>query len=584
MKFSPRAHRPGNCLVSGLVLLSVLTLSAAPDASKTNAPQDLLHGGGSFERSYTTTPPWGGVDSGEFLRGFASSAPVVQTDGLVEEASVPVSVGVGDLNGDGLPDLIVADPKGLIWFFANKGTATAPKFTMGEIIPIWLPPFVTGPTKETVVTCNNISVTDFNGDGKPDIILGTFLGEVYFFPNTGTKNIPSFRVTGTAEDCLVPTRSDGKLWGNFLAPIYVDFTKSNRRDLILGEGTYSANNIYYYPNGGSDQNPRFSEKTRQILIRGMGREHLTPQMIDWNNDGMPDIMTGERDGSVTVFLCKSNDPKKFDFDPNPIQVKFGSSTKLGPLSNPVPADLNGDNLFDLVTGRTSGRVAVAYNKGKPGAPEFDSPAELKGTQIYSKYASPTGWSLIAPPESTYHVLRLVSGDDPEKLTGTDKDRALLTYEAGFSPPPDSTGKFSAKLDFLPVKSEIFTTLIPVPSDAQYKIRYDGSLLLKPETDYEISFWIKGNGWTGSNLYLKAGERVTVTDAKGEKKYLWLNYSKNDGFSVPGGWSKITKTFRYEKPREVADTEKKQPVSFELSIVLIGKGICYLDDVTAIEKK
>ena len=45
---------------------------------------------------------------------------------------------MGDLNGDGLPYIVVADPKGYFWFFPNSGTATAPKFTGGEIMPIWI--------------------------------------------------------------------------------------------------------------------------------------------------------------------------------------------------------------------------------------------------------------------------------------------------------------------------------------------------------------------------------------------------------------------------------------------------------------
>ena len=41
------------------------------------------------------------------------------------------------------------------------------------------------------------------------------------------------------------------------------------------------------------------------IIPGYGREHLTPQVVDWNNDGKPDIICGERAGYVDLFLNTS---------------------------------------------------------------------------------------------------------------------------------------------------------------------------------------------------------------------------------------------------------------------------------------
>lgn len=571
--------------LTALCFLSLLTLPAF--SADTAEPADLLRGLGGFEKSYTATPPWGGVDSGEYLRGFQQTAPIVMSNGQVDQMSVPTSVAVADLNGDKLPDLIVADPSGFIWFYPNSGTPTEPKFTSGEIIPIWLRGFLTNEGGEqSSVACNKIVAVDYNEDGKVDLILGTFMGEVYFVPNTGSTSAPRFNVAENSKENVVNTRTDGKLWGAFFAPIYVDFTKSNRRDLILGEGTYAANNIYYFPNAGTSQSPRFSEKTRQVLIQGMGREHLTPQMVDWNNDGIPDIITGERDGSVTVFLCKSNDPKKFEFDKTPIAVKFGSSTKLGSLSNPVPVDFNGDGLFDIVVGRTNGRVAVAINKGKPGAPQFDAPVEIKGVQPYPKYLAPTGWTLDAPPQSTFQVFRLVTGQDPANLTGPEKDRATLAYEPGLSMPPGSTGKYCGKLDFLPDKVKIFTTRIPLPPEAAYIIKYDGSVSLKPDTNYEISLWMKGSSWQKSNLSVSSGERMIVTDARtGEKKYKDTGYGKPEDFAVSGGWTKLTKNIRYTRDKDTPAAEKKSPLSFNITITLTGKGTSfYMDDVIVTEKK
>lgn len=570
--------------VAGLTLLSAPVLHAQQPAPA--APADMLRGLGSFEKSYTATPPWGGVDSGDYLRGFQETAPIVMSNGQVDQMSVPTSVAVADLNGDKLPDLIVADPSGIIWFYPNSGTPTEPKFTFGETIPIWLRGFLSNEGGEQrAIACNKIVATDFNEDGKVDLIFGTFMGEIYFIPNTGSTTSPKFVLPDNPKENIINTRTDGKLWGTFFAPIYVDFTKAGRRDLILGDGTYAANNIYYYPNAGTTQSPRFSEKTRQVLIQGLGREHLTPQMVDWNNDGMPDIITGERDGSVTVFICKSNDPKKFAFA-DPLPVKFGSSSKLGSLSNPVPVDFNGDGLFDIVVGRTNGRVAVSLNKGKAGAPVFDAPQEIKGAQPYPKYLAPTGWTLDPPPQATFQVFRLVTGQDPASLTGPEKDRATLAFESGFNPPSGSTGKYAGKLEFLPDKGKFFTTQVALPTDAAFNIKYDGGMQFKPETNYEITVWVRGSGWAKSSLIVAGGDKLTVSDPKtGEKKFKWVSYNKVEEFTMSGGWSKLTKTFRYTKDKDTPAADKTTPNSFGLVIKLEGKGKdFYIDDVTVVEKK
>ncbi|MEI8341221.1 MAG: hypothetical protein WCH43_06750 [Verrucomicrobiota bacterium] len=47
-------------------------------------------------------------------------------------------------------------------------------------------------------------------------------------------------------------------------------------------------------------------------------------------------------------------------------------------------DINGDGVFDLITGKTNGRIAVALNKGTKEQPKFDTPAELKGVNAITE--------------------------------------------------------------------------------------------------------------------------------------------------------------------------------------------------------
>lgn len=62
-------------------------------------------------------------------------------------------------------------------------------------------------------------------------------------------------------------------------------------------------------------------------------------------------------------------------------IDFGGSTSLKTGIAPHAADYNGDGLFDLIIGKANGRIAVAINRGTKTEPEFDAPAELKGTNM-----------------------------------------------------------------------------------------------------------------------------------------------------------------------------------------------------------
>ena len=48
--------------------------------------------------------------------------------------------------------------------------------------------------------------------------------------------------------------------------------------------------------------PRFSVQGRSYIAYGRGREHLIPTVADYNGDGYLDILAGDREGSIGVYL------------------------------------------------------------------------------------------------------------------------------------------------------------------------------------------------------------------------------------------------------------------------------------------
>jgi hypothetical protein len=90
----------------------------------------------------------------------------------------PASVAVGDFNGDGNPDLAIADQPGNVTVLSGNGS--------GGFTPATGSPFATGDTPASVV------VADFGGDGKPDLAIANLASNsVTVLVNTSAPAIGS---------------------------------------------------------------------------------------------------------------------------------------------------------------------------------------------------------------------------------------------------------------------------------------------------------------------------------------------------------------------------------------------------------
>src|SRR5690606_9735051 len=121
-----------------------------------------------------------------------------------------------DLDGDGLLDLVVGSWRDQVQFWRNTGTAGAPAWTLADTALV------------TITRGSNTTpaLADIDGDGLLDLVIGESTGQVNLYRNVGTPTQPSFElVSDNFQDIDVGRRS---------APLLADFNGDGKPDLLIG--------------------------------------------------------------------------------------------------------------------------------------------------------------------------------------------------------------------------------------------------------------------------------------------------------------------------------------------------------------
>lgn len=554
----------GRAVALASVLAFILPVAAVGQATNLINNADMA-------RAIPAENLWEGVDSKGQLRVPSETRMAATSSGRVTNIPMPASVQAGDVTGDGLADLIVADGIGYIWVFKNSGTKeTGPKFTNGEILPIWLYSEERwgGYNMEHSWEWQNpkyvprITLTDWDANREPELVVGTFYGEVFRVPlNISGGKIA---VSGTKPgDFELNLRMQGEFWGNFFTPYVADWNGDGIRDLIVGEGTYGCNAVYMLQNTGSNSGPRFKPEERKILVWGDGREQLKPIVVDWDGDGNQDVLVGDYKGEFTIHLNKTgNKDLKEPLSSEGTLVQVGSQKSFGQMSCPGLGDLNGDGLFDLLIGKSDGVIQVAYNKGKAGAPKFEKVETLKGADIYPAYKRPVYWQGRYNAGVPYYVVEQVN--DPTNTAG-----------------PGRTGGDSLKVWYVEPKPVIAASKFPqVGASVKYFrniIDYEQRVDLVLGAKYEVTFWYRRSGFKNLDFEIEGWEWEVAKTRRGEQTQWYgqklLTHIRHVEEMPPGNWRFFKKVY------EIPGKEKGRVIKHWFRFLVEGNGEFGLDDVS-----
>ena len=159
----------------------------------------------------------------------------------------------------------------------------------------------------------------------------------------------------------------------------MDWDEDGKKDLLVG---YGDGTVTVFLNIGSRQ---------RAIVRGRHRSRVgpgyrdtldvgkraTPSLVDWNNDGMMDVVAGGLDGGIHVYYncgCGGYVPPRFSTSPIVgIFVQANGRDLLVPSgrSSPVVMDADGDGKKDILTGNTDGQILFYRNVGTDYFPMFD---------------------------------------------------------------------------------------------------------------------------------------------------------------------------------------------------------------------
>ena len=265
-----------------------------------------------------------------------------------------------DLDGDGDPDLVIGNQEGAMLFFENTGAVTAPDFTERA---------GAGNPFQGVVTGGGFSkpvFVDLDGDGDLDVVVGMGWGDLMYLENAGTQSRPRFIEHSDAANPLNGINTGAAV----SAPAFADLDNDGDPDMVVGD---SDGPVHYFENIGTHANPRFIERTGAAnpLHGANVGEWVNPSFVDLDNDGDADLVTANWQGTYYYFenTGESDTPafiERTGVD-NPLNGLQGEVD-----SAPAFADLDDDGDPDLIIGNRYGTLSYFENAGTPAAPDFIS--------------------------------------------------------------------------------------------------------------------------------------------------------------------------------------------------------------------
>jgi hypothetical protein len=245
---------------------------------------------------------------------FTLGSPLTADPGFNFSSSIP-AVAVGDLNKDGKLDVVVSQP-GVVALFYGNGDGT----------------FRAGPRYAGLPDYMQVSITDVDGDGNPDIVLGTAAAGVTTDGCCAGALAPRLfqvlmgRGDGTFVDSLVYPQGGAQIASG-------DFNGDGKADLLVVNKNPSA--LVVMPGDGSG-------KLGAPVTSPLDNGARLLAVADMNKDGRPDVVVAGFNGAPLLSVLINQGSGSFGAERDYALPNIPVSLVVG--------DFNGDGLMDVAVG------------------------------------------------------------------------------------------------------------------------------------------------------------------------------------------------------------------------------------------
>ncbi len=370
-----------------------------------------------------------------------------------ESYSVPV---YSDWNDDGVFDLLIGEKtgnQGKLRVYLNRGTNAAPAFSTYTYAR-----FATG--DDLVVPASGClglapRTVDWDADGRPDLLAGLADGRIMLFLNVNTSQEPRFDAGTFVQIGEAGAETDLDVGDRAVFDI-TDWNDDGMFDLLVGG---KDGRVRIALNEGTPGAPVFRtlaavQEEDHALVAAAGR--AAPATADLDGDGCKDLVVGDTDGNLFVYLNRGPDDAPRFTEGRLLRTATGTPSPASQRARPSLADFNGDGLIDILVGGSDGKVRAwtRVNDVVPGmyTVHLDSGTVADGIDFGESW-QPTQSLAVhddvqVDANSSDTLLDLLANDyshtgQPLRITAVSQAAygtvALVNGSVYYTPPPDFTG-------------------------------------------------------------------------------------------------------------------------------------------------